>query len=44
MMMFITKAHDDDVLLKLIEICSLLMVREKVGFIENTARRHRWGG
>ena len=26
MMMFITKAHDDDVLLKLIEICSLLMV------------------
>ena len=26
MMMFISKAHDDDVLLKLIEICSLLMV------------------
>lgn len=26
MMMFITKAHDDDVLLKLIEICSLLMM------------------
>ena len=26
MMMFITKAHDGDVLLKLIEICSLLMM------------------
>ena len=22
----------------------LMMMREKVGFIENTARRHRWGG
>ena len=26
------------------DVLELMMMREKVGFIENTARRHRWGG
>ena len=53
-MMFTSSVFDDDDVYYYIrwrlelegetENTGVFLLREKVGFIENTARRHRWGG